>query len=329
LDKEKTTMTYRVNKESRLPREVWFASLSLKGLWPTKTVEKRMKDVFERMESVYAFEPDVICLPETVNISWVDEVKTLEEVAEDENIPGPVTTMLAEKARKHNCYITCPVITKKDGLYYNSSILLNRQGKIEGVFHKVRPTKDEIVPGEYFKGGGVMPGVLRPPVFNTDFGTVGMQICMDAQWAENWRSLKDDGAEVVLFSSQSSYKNALSHYAWLNHYTIVSSTGDDARIIDITGEVIKEDGEFARWVCAPVNLEKAFLHIWPQTLKFDDIQRKYGRGIRFNINHPENFATIESLHPDIKVKDILREFNLPTYDEQIKEATEIQNKYRL
>jgi len=45
---------------------------------------------------------------------------------------------LAEVARKQNCYITCPIVTKKDGRLYNSSILLNRQGKIDGVFHKVQ-----------------------------------------------------------------------------------------------------------------------------------------------------------------------------------------------
>ncbi len=322
-------MINTVKKVNRLPREVWVASISLKGLWPEKTIEKRMKDVLTRMESLYAFEPDIICLPETVQISWVNEKKTLEEVAEDETSPGPVTSMLAEVAKRRNCYIVCPIVTKKDGHFYNSSILLNRQGKIDGVFHKVHPTISEVVPQSYYKGGSITPGVLHPPVFKTDFGTIGLQICMDAAWFDNWRFLKEDGAEVVLFASQASYKNILSHYAWLNHYYIVTSTGEDARIIDMTGEVISSDGEFARWVCAPINLEKAFVHIWPQVNRFDDIQRKYGRGIRFNINHLENWATIESLHPDLKVKEILKEFDLPTYDEQIKEATEIQNKYRL
>ena len=318
-----------IKMEKRLPREIWAASISLKGLWPEQTIEKRIKDVLDRMESLYAYEPDVICLPETVQISWVNEEKTLEEVAEDEITPGPVTSVFAEVAKKHNCYVTCPVVTKNDGHYYNSIILLNRQGKIDGVFHKVHPTSTEIIPDQYYKGGGVIPGPLRPPVFKTDFGTVGMQICMDAEWVDNWCSLKEDGAEAVLFSSQASFKNALSHYAWLNHYYIIASTGEDARIIDINGEVITADGEFARWVCAPLNLEKVFLHIWPQTLKFDEIQKKYGTGIRFRINHAENFATMESRHADIKVKDVLKEFGLPSYDEQIKEATEIQNKYRL
>ena len=72
-------MINAVKRENRLPREVWAASVSLKGLWPVDTIEKRMKDVLERMESVYAFDPDVIVLTETVNTSWVREQKTLEE----------------------------------------------------------------------------------------------------------------------------------------------------------------------------------------------------------------------------------------------------------
>jgi beta-ureidopropionase len=318
-----------IKKENRLPREVWVAAISLKGLWPEETIEQRMKKVLERMENVYAFEPDIICLPETINISWVNETITLQEVAEDETIPGPITTMLAEVARKQHCYITCPIVTKKDGRFYNSSILLNRQGKVDGVFHKVHPTSTETIPGAYYKSGGITPGPIRSSVCKTDFGTLGMQICMDADWLDGWHSLKEDGAEIVCFPSQGPYSNTLRNRAWVNHYYIVSGTGEDAQIIDMTGDVIASDGEFARWVCAPVNLEKEFLHLWPHTLKFNDIQKKYGRKIRFKIYHPENWATLESLDPDIKVADILKEYEIPDYDEQIREASEIQKKYRL
>jgi beta-ureidopropionase len=316
------------NKQNRLPREVWAAAISLKGLWPEQTIAKRMRDIVRRMESVYAFEPDIICLPETMNISWVKEAKTIDEIAEDESIPGPVTSQMSEIAKKQNCYITCPIVTKKDGHFYNSSILINRQGKIDGVFHKVHPTDTEILPDKYYKGRGVTPGTLRPPVFKTDFGTIGLQICMDANWYDSWNSLKADGAEMVMFSSQANYGNILNNHAWMNHYTIVSSTGEDARIIDMTGNTIASDGEFARWVCAPINLEKVFLHVWPQVGKFDAIQKKYGRKIGIKIYHLENWATIESLDPEIKVRDVLKEFDLPTFDEQIVEATLIQDKYR-
>jgi hypothetical protein len=152
---------------------------------------------------------------------------------------------------------------------------------------------------------------------------------MDASWFENWRSLKEDGAEIVFFPSQGPFGDTLVHHAWFNKYYIVSATGEDARIIDISGDIIASDGEFARWVCASINLEKVFLEIWPQVQKFDDIKKKYGNKIRFKIYHPENWATLESLDPEIKVRDILKEYELPSFDEQIKEATEIQNKYRL
>jgi beta-ureidopropionase len=319
----------RSTKETRLPREIWVAAISLKGLWPEQTIEKRIKDMLERMESVYPLEPDIICLPETFQISWVDEMKTLEEIAEDENVAGPVTSRIAEMAKKHNCYIVCPVVTRKEGHFYNSSILLNRKGEIDGVYHKIHPTDTETLPDVYYKGGGTTPGVLTPPVFKTDFGIIGMQICMDASWFDNWRLLREAGAEMVLFPSQGPFGDTLAYHAWMNQYYIVSATGEDARILDITGDVIASDGEFARWVCAPVNLEKAFLEIWPQVLKFDDIQKKYGRRLRIKIYHPENWATIESRDPDLKVADVLKEFGLPTLAEQIKEATEIQDKYRL
>jgi beta-ureidopropionase len=316
------------DKQTKFAREVWAAAISLKGLWPEQTIAKRMKDIVKRMESVYAFEPDIICLPETMNISWVKESKTLEEIAEDETTPGPVTSMMAEIAKKQNCYITCPIVTKKDGHYYNSSILINRQGKIDGVFHKIHPTISEVEPKNYYSGGSVTPGTVKPPVFKTDFGTIGLQICMDASWYDGWRSLKADGAEMVMFSSQAGYGNILNNHAWMNHYNIVSSTGEDARIIDIAGDTVAYEGEFARWVCAPLNLERAFLHVWPQVTKFDALQKKYGRKIGIKIYHLENWATIESLDPEIKVKDVLKEFNLPTFEEQIAEATEVQDKYR-
>ncbi len=322
----------KVKKENRLPREVWVAGISLKGLWPVKTIEKRMKDILERMENVYAFEPDIICLPEMVNISWVEEAEKslkLSQVAEDENSHGPVTGMLAEVARKQNCYVTCPIITKLDGRFYNSSILLNRQGKTEGIYHKVHPVSTEIIPGTYNKNEGVTPGPIKPSVYKTDFGNVGMQICFDANWTESWHSLKLNGAELVCFPSQGPFTHVLRNHAWMNQYAIVSATGEDAQIVDMTGDRIDLDGDFARWVCAPVNLEKELLHLWPHSRKFKDIQKKYGRKVRIKIFHSENWATLESLDPGIIVRDILNEYEIPTYDEQIREATEIQEKYRL
>ena len=74
--------------------------------------------------------------------------------------------------------------------------------------------------------------------------------------------------------------------------------------------------------------EKVFIHIWPYVRKFDDIRKKYGRKIKIKIYHPENWATIESRHPDVKVNNILKEFNILTYSEHLRVNQVVQDKYR-
>lgn len=85
---------------NKMARKVTAASIDLKGLWPEKTRESRIKRVLERMENVKGLRPDIICLPELLDTSWVDEKFVLSDVAEDEKVPGPVTARIAEFAKK-------------------------------------------------------------------------------------------------------------------------------------------------------------------------------------------------------------------------------------
>ena len=311
------------NKEDRLPREVVVAGIDLRGIWPVDTIEERISDMLERMENVYVFEPDLICLPETFQTSWVRENTRTEDIAEGESTPGPITSIIAEEAKKHNCYIVCPLVTKNEGNYYNSAILLNRKGEIEGVYHKAH-----LVPSE-IEDGNLKPGTLEPPVFNTDFGKLGLQICYDANWFDCWDHLKKEGAEIICFPSQAPFINVLKYHAWINQAYIVSSTGEGARIIDITGDEMAVSGQFERWVCGTINLEKVLIHVWPYIRKVKDIREKYRDKVKIEIYHSENWITIESRHPDVKVHEVLREFEIYTYEGHLEKNEIVQNEYRL
>src|SRR5262245_5781148 len=83
----------------KLPSEVCVASVDLKELWPDTTRESRIKRILARMEEVVQIKPDIICLPELFDTSWVEEEKPLSELAEDENVPGPVTSRIAAFAK--------------------------------------------------------------------------------------------------------------------------------------------------------------------------------------------------------------------------------------
>ncbi|MCK4966516.1 carbon-nitrogen hydrolase family protein, partial [bacterium] len=229
---------------------------------------------------------------------------------------------MAESARKHKCYIVCPIYTKEGGRIYNSAVLIDRTGGIVGIYHKAHATEGEIK-------AGVTSSTLTPPVFKTDFGIIGMQICYDSKWADSWKHLKKKGAEIVFFPSRAAGGKTISVRAQDNRYIVVSSTGVDGRIIDVNGEDIAGTGNFSDWICAPVNLEKVYVNIFPYCRQLDGLREKYGRKIYIKLYQNDGFMSFESLRPDIKIREVLREFNIPTYVEMLENAEDVQKKSRL
>jgi predicted amidohydrolase len=331
MNLQSCTSSKSVTDREILRRGVKVASVDIQHLYPEKSIEARVKKTFARMEKAAGYQPDIICLMETFNTSYVDERKSYEEIAEDESIPGPVTNMAADFAKKNSCYIVCPIVTKHGGRFYNSAILLDRQGTISGVYHKVHPVDSEIKDGE-----GIIPGPVRSPVFETDFGKIGMQICFDANWFESWSYLKEDGAEIVFFPSQFPGGRILNFHAWKNNYYVVSSTGEDARIIDITGIDIDSSSFQLGYTWASLNLEKEYVPTFPGKYSIPDILKKYKDRVKIKVVRDTGggagtgagHITIESLDPDLFVRDILKEYEIPIYRDEIKESEMIQAQHR-
>ena len=59
------------------------------------------------------------------------------------------------------------------------------------------------------------------------------------------------------------------------------------------------------------------------------ILSKYGRKIRIKNFHEEEWSIIESLSPEVKVDDVLKEFEFQTHEEHIQAAENRQKKERL
>ena len=87
--------------------------------------------------------------------------------------------------------ISPPAFTEREGAaIYNTAVLLDRTGKLMGKYRKVYLPREEIQ-------GGLTPG-NDFPVFDTDFGKVGMMICWDVEYADPARALALNGAEIIL-----------------------------------------------------------------------------------------------------------------------------------
>ncbi|MCK4275701.1 MAG: carbon-nitrogen hydrolase family protein [Phycisphaerae bacterium] len=242
-----------------------------------------------------SFNPDIACLPETFPRKGA------------ETVPGPTTEKLAEWAREHSCYVICPLKTKVRGKVYNSAILLDRGGKIVGRYDKMHLTEGEL--------RGMTPGQADPPVFKTDFGTIGIQICFDVNWRDTWRRLKDKGAEIVFWPSAYPADRQLSALAWMNRFYVVSSTWDRfASIYDIAGDTIATTGRFQGWAGAALSLDKRLFEIDYHVSKMRKIQAKYGERVKVTWLHPEDWVTLESLDETLSVDDLIAEYKLTPLD---------------
>ncbi len=304
----------------RLPREVWIATISQAHLRANSSAGM-VDRVLESMRAAAAFQPDVICLPETFPVANIDgRVAPLEERAEEGL--GPVSTRMAEFAAEHHCYVICPLHTRDGDRFFNSALVIDRAGQLVGRYDKAHPTVDEMEVG-------IVPGPTAPPVFDTDFGRIGVQICFDVEWMDTWMHLSRNGADIVFWPSAFGGGSLVDMMAALHKYVVVSSTQKGAsKICDLGGVPVANTSLWHRWIAAPINLEKALLATWPYVRRFNDIYRKYGQDIRITTFAEEEWSILESRSPEIRVSDILQEFELKTWSEHIAAADLLQSERR-
>jgi predicted amidohydrolase len=135
-------------------------------------VEKNLALMAATFDRAAAEKPDLVLFTENL----VDR-STQRPVAETaQPIPGPATRMLSEKARQYKTWVATSMHESDGGLIYNTAVLIDREGRIAGKYRKVHLAMAEAE-------AGITPGSSYP-VFNTDFGRVGMMVCWDDWFGE-------------------------------------------------------------------------------------------------------------------------------------------------
>jgi beta-ureidopropionase len=302
-------------------RKAIIASFAMNQRFLHGKTEQEMADIaMERIDSIKGCHPDLICLPEIFldtgsdrhNESWAE-------------ISGQTVERLRNKAREMQCYIIASLYEPSkvyDGLRYNCALLIDRQGEIVGKYRKQHTVVEESV------NSCVIPG-QDCPVFDTDFGRIGILICFDIGWRDAWKEMADKGAQMVVWLSAYDGGNLLNTYAAHNMYYVVSSVRTDhARIIDLTGRTIEMSSGWNGLCMATVDLETTLFHIDRQWQKIDEIRAKLGNKVTIRSYSEENVFTIESNDPDWPMDRICKEFGLMNYKEYHEEATKLQNEWR-
>ncbi len=149
------------------------------------TPEKNLAFYAEKIDQAGQNHSDIVCLGETINSAFTG--RTPFDVAE--SLPGPSTDVLGRAAKRNRIWVVTSLNEREGNRVYNTAVLIDREGKIVGKYRKTHLPETEIL-------SGVTPG-FEYPVFQTDFGVVGMQVCYDNFFPEVARSLVLNGAEIL------------------------------------------------------------------------------------------------------------------------------------
>lgn len=287
------------------------------------TVEDNRMRVRELLDQAVAERPDIIALPETFVSQGVD-YETLEEIAE--TVPGPTTDLVASYAREHQCYIICPLIGIHGDTFRNDAVLIDRQGEIVGIYAKVHP----VVQGSTFESLelGVMPGDAAP-VFETDFGKIGIQICFDLMYPETWRELKAQGAEILFWCSAYDGGKHLSIPAWMHHTYVVSAVQSrHARVIDVMGETLIKSGWHDTVIAKTIDLDIGVFHTDFNGAVIPELRKTYGPDITIKVWHEEGLFTLQSNREDLTLAEIVEGFRLDSLDAYLERNRALQDAVR-
>jgi len=303
----------------------------------------QLTTIIDRMqadsEKKYGRGLDLAVLPE---MALTGEGASVGEVADwAYPLEGAVQDSFAREARKCHCYIVAPTFLLDDSATKqcsNAAILFDRTGAVVGTYHKVHLVVD-------LKTGslehGCTPG-KDEPVFQCDFGKLGIQICYDMDFDDGWRELARAGAELVAWPTQSPQTSQPASRARRNHYYIVSSTWrNNASVFEPTGKIVAQ----VKWPASERKVEAGNLiapednvlvqeidlsyAILPWSSKLENgegLQKIYGDKVGYRYYEDEDCGIFWSNDPHMTIRSMLRGLGLMEEQEEMQRVGEVYHQ---
>ena len=214
-----------------------------------RTCEDNLKDSLSRIDSLLEHcKADLVALTECFysrNAFATEDIWL--------SIDSPQIGKMREKAKQHHVYLAFSFRERtREGLLYNTALLIDRQGDISAVYRKTHLTISEYEVG-------MTPGT-EVVVADTDFGKVGFAICWDFFFPEFCRLLQLQGAEIIINPS----------YGFMQEQSIMRARDNGVYVMNIgvtqnTTKIFNPEGVELAAAClggaaiAEVDLNEEFL----------------------------------------------------------------------
>jgi beta-ureidopropionase len=276
----------------------------------------------EESEKKYGRGLDLAILPETAVTGELSGDVAAQSVA----FEGPVREIFVRKAREHRCYIVVPTYLlddKERKQCSNAAILVGRKGEVVGIYRKVHLA---VQAGSDSLEQGTTPG-KAVPVFDCDFGKLGIQICFDMDYDYGWMELARKGAELVAWPTQSPQTSHPAFRALEHRYYIVSSTWrDNASFFEPTGKITVQIKPPAHILVQELDLSYAILP-WSSKLRNGAALRdKFGDRVGFRYYEDEDSGIFWSNDARVTVGDMVRSLGLNEMPEELRRIRKLYGR---
>ena len=153
----------------------------------------RLKEAIRRVASEGA---ELVVLQELHNGLYFCQKEDVDTFDEAESIPGESTREFGELARELGIVLVLSLFERRAaGLYHNTSVVLERDGSIAGMYRKMHIPDDPA----YYEKFYFTPGDLGFEPIETSVGCLGVLVCWDQWYPEAARLMALSGAELLIY----------------------------------------------------------------------------------------------------------------------------------
>jgi hypothetical protein len=266
----------------------------------------------KELKQVLPDKPDLIVLPEFCDLS--DEGEEYLKIRKNQ-----VVDYFSSVAKENHCYIAFGMQREeKEGLWRNSCVIIDRNGKIAGIYNKNFPTIKEMEKG--------IKACNEAPVITCDFGRIVIAICFDLNFDELRTHYEKEKPDLIIFTSMYHGGVAQSIWAYSCRSYFVGSVNRQtpSEIRNPMGEVIASSTNYFDFAVAHINLDCQLVHLDYNRDKLQALKEKYGTSV--TISDPGELASVLVTSEDktTTVDQMIKEFNIEKLDDYLNRAREFR-----
>ena len=155
---------------------------------------------------------DLIALPEVFAVRGSDA----DYRAAAERLPGVITKRLMALAARQRVWILAgSVLESCRGKIYNTSVLINRQGRIVARYRKIHLFEARLDNGQIVRESDIYAAGVRPVMVAIEGWSCGLAICYDLRFPELFRYYSGRGAVLFWAPSNFTQKTGKDHWETL------------------------------------------------------------------------------------------------------------------